>query len=164
MLTSLAFIFLSGIIVSGIFSKLKLPRLLGLLIAGIILGPYALNLLDASILGISADLRTFALIIILIRAGLSLDINDLKKVGRPALLMCFVPACFELLGMVLIAPKMLGISILDAAIMGWCRDITFCACWCSRGFKICPFCRSCSYYCNLMRFAFPYDRCIVLPD
>ena len=105
-------------ILGGIFSKLKLPGLLGLLITGILLGPYALDLLDASILGISADLRELALIIILIRAGLSIDINDLKKVGRPAILMCFVPACFEMMGMVLIAPKILGISVLDAAIMG----------------------------------------------
>ena len=118
MLTSLALIFLTGMILGGIFSKLKLPGLLGLLITGILLGPYALDLLDASILGISADLRELALIIILIRAGLSIDINDLKKVGRPAILMCFVPACFEMMGMVLIAPKILCISVLDAAIMG----------------------------------------------
>ena len=118
MLTSLALIFLLGMILGGIFSKLKLPSLLGLLITGIILGPYALNLLDTSILSVSADLRELALIIILIRAGLSLDINDLKKVGRPAILMCFVPACFEIVGMILLAPKILGISILDAAIMG----------------------------------------------
>ncbi len=118
MLTSLSYIFILGIILGSIFNKLKLPKLLGMLITGIILGPYALNLLDDSILGVSAELRQFALIIILIRAGLSLDINDLKKVGRPAILMCFVPACFEIVGMIVIAPKLLGISILDAAIMG----------------------------------------------
>ena len=118
MLTSLALIFLLGLLLGGIFIKLKLPSLLGMLITGIILGPYALNLLDHSILSISADLRELALIIILIRAGVSLNITDLKKVGRPAILMCFVPACFEMLGMIIIAPKLLGISILDAAIMG----------------------------------------------
>lgn len=118
MLTSLALIFILGILLGSIFNKLKLPRLIGMLMTGIILGPYALNLLDASILSISADLRQLALIIILIRAGLSLDISDLKKVGRPAILMCFVPACFEIIGMITIAPKLLGISILDAAIMG----------------------------------------------
>ena len=118
MLTSLALIFLLGLLLGSIFVKLKLPSLLGMLITGIILGPYALNLLDQSILSISADLRELALIIILIRAGVSLNITDLKKVGRPAILMCFVPACFEILGMIIIAPKLLGISILDAAIMG----------------------------------------------
>ena len=118
MLTSLALIFLLGPLLGGIFVKLKLPSLLGMLITGIILGPYALNLLDQSILSISADLRELALIIILIRAGVSLNVTDLKKVGRPAILMCFVPACFEILGMIIIAPKLLGISILNAAIMG----------------------------------------------
>ncbi len=118
MLTSLALIFILGILLGSIFNKLKLPRLIGMLMTGIMLGPYALNLLDASILSISADLRQLALIIILIRAGLSLNISDLKKVGRPAILMCFVPACFEIVGMIIIAPKLLGISILDAAIMG----------------------------------------------
>lgn len=118
MLTSLAYIFLLGLILGSIFNKLKLPNLLGMLITGILLGPYALNLLDGSILGISADLRKLALIIILTRAGLALDIKDLMKVGRPAILMCFVPACFEITGMILLAPKLLGISILEAAIMG----------------------------------------------
>lgn len=118
MLTSLALIFILGILLGSIFNKLKLPRLIGMLMTGIILGHYALNLLDTSILSISADLRQLALIIILIRAGLSLNISDLKKVGRPAILMCFVPACFEIVGMIIIAPKLLGISILDAAIMG----------------------------------------------
>lgn len=118
MLTSLALIFLFGLLLSSIFQRLHIPGLLGMLITGILLGPYALNLLDSSILNVSADLRQMALIIILMRAGLNLDIRDLKKVGRPALLMCFVPACFEIAGMVLIAPKLLGISVLDAAIMG----------------------------------------------
>lgn len=98
--------------------KIKLPGLLGMLFTGIILGPYVLNFIDDSILNISADLRKIALIIILTRAGLSLDIKDLKKVGRSAVLMCFVPACFEMAGMILLAPRILGISTLDAAIMG----------------------------------------------
>ena len=89
-----------------------------MILTGIVLGPYVLNMIDDSILAISADLRKIALIIILTRAGLSLDINDLKRVGRPAVLMCFVPACFEILGMVILAPKLLGISVLEAAIMG----------------------------------------------
>lgn len=118
MLTSFAFIFLLGMLLSSILKKLRLPGLLGMLITGIVLGPYVLNLLDPSILSISADLRQIALIIILTRAGLSLDINDLMKVGRPAILMCFVPACLEIAGMILLAPRLLGISVLDAAIMG----------------------------------------------
>lgn len=105
-------------LLSRAFQKIRLPGLLGMLVTGMILGPYALNMLDGSILGISADLRQIALIIILTRAGLSLDIQDLKKVGRPAVLMCFVPACFEIMGMILLAPRLLGISVLDAAIMG----------------------------------------------
>lgn len=118
MLTSFAFIFLLGMLLSSILKKLRLPGLLGMLITGIVLGPYVLNVLDPSILSISADLRQIALIIILTRAGLSLDINDLKKVGRPAILMCFIPACLEITGMILLAPGLLGISVLDAAIMG----------------------------------------------
>ena len=118
MLTSLAYIFLLGLSLGYIFNKLRLPALLGMLFTGIILGPYALNLLDPSILSISADLRQLALVIILTRAGLALDLDDLKKVGRPALLMCFVPACFEIAGMVLLAPSLLGISVLEAALMG----------------------------------------------
>lgn len=118
MLFSLALIFILGIFLGEIFKKLKLPNLIGMLLTGIILGPYALNLIDNSILSISADLRKIALIIILTRAGLSLNIEDLKKVGRPAMLMCFLPACFEMLGMIVLAPKLLGINILDAAITG----------------------------------------------
>ena len=118
MLTSLSLVFLLGMLLSRAFQKIRLPGLLGMLVTGMILGPYALNMLDGSILGISADLRQIALIIILTRAGLSLDIQDLKKVGRPAVLMCFVPACFEIKGMILLAPRLLGISVLDAAIMG----------------------------------------------
>ena len=118
MLLSLALIFLCGMLLGKIFSLLKLPSLLGLIIIGIILGPYCLNLLDDSILSISADLRELALIIILTRAGLNLDIEDLKKVGRPAVLMCFVPASFEIIGMILIAPKLFNISLVEAALMG----------------------------------------------
>lgn len=118
MLLSLAFVFLCGMALGKIFEKLKLPSLLGMLIIGIILGPYVLNLLDSTILNISTELRQIALIIILTRAGLNLDIKDLKEVGRPAILMCFVPACFEIIGMLIFAPMLLGISLLDAAIMG----------------------------------------------
>lgn len=118
MLCSLAAILLCGMFMGWICKKIHLPSLLGMLVTGILLGPFALNVIDGTILDISAELRKIALIVILTRAGLSLDMNDLRKVGRPAFLMCFVPACLEMLGMVLIAPKLLGISILDAAIMG----------------------------------------------
>jgi NhaP-type Na+/H+ or K+/H+ antiporter len=118
MLTSMALIFLTGMLMGAIFRKIKFPGLFGMLVTGIILGPHVLNLLDKSILNISPDLRQLALIIILARAGLSLDIRDLMKVGRPAILMCFVPACLEMAGMVLLAPKLLGVSLLEAAIMG----------------------------------------------
>ena len=118
MLFSLTLIFLSGIILGSIFNRLKLPQLIGMLLTGIILGPYLLNLLDPKILSISADLRQIALIIILTRAGLNLDINDLKKVGRPAVLMCFLPATLEILGMIILAPKFLGLGLLDSAILG----------------------------------------------
>lgn len=118
MLRSLALIFLVGLLMGSIFNKLKLPSLLGMIITGMILSSYALNLLDPSIMGISADLRQVALVVILTRAGLSLNIEDLKKVGRPAILMCFVPACFEIVGVILIAVPLLGVSITEAAIMG----------------------------------------------
>ena len=118
MLTSIALILLTGLLLGSIFSKMKLPSLLGMMIAGIILSPYALNLIDDSILNISADLRQIALVIILTRAGLSLDLSDLKKVGRPAILMSFVPACVEILGAVLLAPWLLHVSVLEAAIVG----------------------------------------------
>ena len=118
MLMSIACILLLGMMMGWLCKKVHLPGLLGMLVTGIVLGPYALNLIDASILNISSELRKIALIIILARAGLSLNLEDLKKVGRPAILMCFVPACFEVLGMILLAPRLLGVSILDAAIMG----------------------------------------------
>lgn len=118
MLTSIAMILLLGLLIGWIFSKFKLPSLLGMVIVGIILSPHALNLIDESILGISGELRQIALVIILTRAGLSLDISDLKKVGRPAVLMCFVPACVEIFGTVILTPMLLGVTILEAAIMG----------------------------------------------
>ena len=118
MITSLALIILVGLAMAGICKKIKLPRIIGMLITGIVIGPYILDWLDPSILGISSELRKIALIIILIKAGLSLDLSDLKKVGRPAILMSFLPASFEIIGYVLLAPTILGISRIDAAVMG----------------------------------------------
>ena len=118
MLTSIAIILLFGLLVGWIFSKMRLPSLLGMIIVGIVLSPHCLNLVDDSILTISGDLRQIALVIILTRAGLSLNFSDLKKVGRPAILMCFVPACIEMVGTLIFAPLLLGVSILDAAIIG----------------------------------------------
>ena len=118
MLTSLALIFLMGLGMASITKALKLPRIIGMLLTGILLGPHVLNLLDGSILSISADLRQMALIIILLKAGLSLDLSDLKRVGRPAILLSFVPALFELLGFFLLAPYFLGINRIEAAVMG----------------------------------------------
>ncbi len=118
MLLSISLILILGMFMGWLCQKFKLPSLLGMLITGIVLGPYGLNLLDGSILGMSADLRKIALIIILTRAGLGLDISGLKKIGRPAVLMCFVPASFELIGMLLLAPRLMGLSLLEAAIMG----------------------------------------------
>lgn len=118
MLLSISLILILGMFMGWICQKMKLPALLGMLITGIIMGPYGLNLLDGSILGISAELRKIALIIILTRAGLGLDLSGLKKIGRPAVFMCFVPASFELLGMILLAPKLMGLSVLESAVMG----------------------------------------------
>lgn len=118
MLLSAALILLVGMSMGWICQKVKLPSLLGMLLTGMVLGPYVLDLIDASILGISADLRKIALIIILTRAGLGLDLSALKKIGRPAVMMCFVPASFELLGMVLLAPRFMGMSVLEAAVLG----------------------------------------------
>ena len=118
MLTSLALIFLVGLAMAAICQRLKLPRIIGMLLTGILLGPYALNWLDESILGISSQLRQIALIIILIKAGLSLNLADLKKVGRPAVMMACVPASFEILAYVLFAPAILGVSRVEAAVMG----------------------------------------------
>ena len=118
MLTSIALILLSGLFFSFIFTKMKLPGLLGMILVGIALGPHAMNLIDTSILNISADLRQIALVIILTRAGLSLNLTDLKEIGRPAVLMCFVPALVEMVGTIIFAPMLLGITHLEAAIMG----------------------------------------------
>ncbi len=118
MLLSLAIIFLVGLSAAAMFNAIKLPRIIGMLASGIIVGPYVLDLLDPSILGISSELRRIALIIILIKAGLSLDLSDLKKVGRPAVLMAFLPACFEIVGYVCFAPMLFGLSLAEAAVMG----------------------------------------------
>lgn len=118
MLLSISLMFIIGMFLGFICKKIKLPSLIGLLLTGMILGPHILNLIDDSILGISSELRKIALIIILTRAGLGLDLSGLKKIGRPALLMCFVPASCELIGMMILAPRLLGLSLLEAAILG----------------------------------------------
>ena len=118
MLTSIAIILLLGLVTGWLFSKVKLPSLLGMILVGIILSPHCLNAIDESILMISGDIRQIALVIILTRAGLSLNISDLKKVGRPAVLMCFLPACVEMVGTILFAPVLLGVSVLEAAVIG----------------------------------------------
>ena len=118
MLLSLAIIILLGFALKGIFEKLKIPGLLGMLFTGILLGPFVLNVIDENILNISSDLRGIALIVILTRVGLSLDLKDLRKVGRQAFMMCFIPATFEISAVVVLAPFLLGISILEAAILG----------------------------------------------
>lgn len=118
MLTSLALIFIAGIFAGEAARRLKLPSLFGMLLAGILLGPSCFDLLSDSMLSLSAELRQLALVIILLRAGLSLDLNDLKKVGRPAVLMCFVPACFEITAMIIFAPMLFGISMIEAAVLG----------------------------------------------
>lgn len=118
MLYSLALMALLGLILSGVMQRLKLPGLIGMLITGIILGPYALNLIAPEILNISLDLRELALIVILMRAGLALDLKDLKQVGRPAILMSFIPASFEIIAIVIFGPLIFPITYLEAAIMG----------------------------------------------
>ncbi len=118
MLFSIALITLSGMFLGWLSKKIKLPALVGMLLAGILAGPYVLNVIDPSVLNISADIRKIALIIILTRAGLSLDINGLKKIGRPAVMMCFVPATFELLGIIILGPPLLGLTMMEAAVTG----------------------------------------------
>lgn len=118
MLFSIAVILISGLFMGWVCKKINFPALFGMILAGIFAGPYVLNFLDSSILEISAELRRIALIIILIRAGLKLNLSDLKKVGRPAILLCFLPACFEVFGMILLAPQFLGLSYLEAAVLG----------------------------------------------
>lgn len=118
MLTSLALVFLLGLAAAALCSRIGLPRIIGMLLTGILIGPYVLNWLDDSILSISSDLRRMALIIILIKAGLSLDLSDLKRVGRPAVMMACVPASCEILAFFLLAPHILGINRIEAAVMG----------------------------------------------
>lgn len=118
MLLSIALVLLIGMFAGWLCSKIKFPSLFGMILTGIVLGPHMMDMIDESILNISADLREVALIIILTRAGLTLNLQDIKKIGRPAILMCFLPASFEILGMIILAPKLLGVTILDAAIMG----------------------------------------------
>lgn len=118
MLTSIALILLLGLGAGWLFSKIKLPSLLGMILVGILISPHCFNLVDNSILMISGEIRQIALVIILTRAGLSLNVADLKKVGRPAVFMCFVPACIEMIGTVIFAPVLLGVSLLDAAAIG----------------------------------------------
>lgn len=118
MLTSLALLFLVGILFSQILERLRLPGLLGMILTGILLGPYGLNWLSDSLMNIAAELRQLALVLILLRAGLALDLNDLKRVGRPAILLCFVPAAVEILGYVLLGPRLLGLSAVECAVMG----------------------------------------------
>lgn len=118
MLFSLALILIIGFAFSGLLNRLRLPGLLGMLATGIILGPFALNLISSEILSVSSELRQIALIVILVRAGLSLHMDDLKKVGRPAILMCFIPATFELVATIILAPIILNVSYIEAAIMG----------------------------------------------
>lgn len=118
MILSIALILIIGMTLGKLCQRIKLPSLIGMLLTGIILGPYGLGLLDESILMVSADIRKIALVIILTRAGLSLDVAMLKKVGRPAIMMCFIPATFELIGIILLGPKLLGLTLLEAAILG----------------------------------------------
>ena len=118
MLTSLSFVFLLGLAMAALCQRIKIPRIIGMLLTGILLGPCVLNWLSDSVLGISSELRQMALIIILLKAGLSLNLADLKKVGRPALMMSCVPASFEILAFVIFAPSILHISRVEAAVMG----------------------------------------------
>lgn len=118
MLFSIALILILGMFAGNLCKRFKLPSLIGMLLIGIIIGPYVLNWIDPTILNISEQIRKIALIIILTRAGLTLNVQDLVKVGRPAFMMCFLPATFELLGMIFLAPKLLGVTVLEAAIMG----------------------------------------------
>lgn len=118
MLTSIALILLLGLLSAWLFTKMKLPSLLGMIIVGILISPYCFDLIDESILQISSDIRQIALVIILTRAGLSLNIDDLKKVGRPAILMCFVPACIEMVAVLVLAPLLFKTTLLESAIIG----------------------------------------------
>ena len=118
MLLSLSLVLILGMLAGWLCSKAKLPPLLGMLMVGIVIGPSCINLLDSSLLNISPQIRRIALIIILLRAGLNLKLEDLKKVGRPAILMCFVPATFEIVGMLLFAPILFGLPVMDSLVLG----------------------------------------------
>jgi len=118
MLFSLSLIILLGFTLSGVFNRFKIPGIIAMIITGIILGPYNFNLISQDILNISPDLREIALIIILLRAGLTLDLEDLKKVGRPALMLSFIPATLEILSIYILAPILFNISNIEAAILG----------------------------------------------
>lgn len=118
MIVSLGIVFLIGLLFAGIFEKMKLPRIVGMLAAGMLCGPYVLNLLDGSLLSVSADLRKIALVVILLKAGLSLNLSDLRQVGRPAVMLSFVPACAEIVGYMLLAPMLFGIELNEALLMG----------------------------------------------
>ncbi|SHE69728.1 cation:proton antiporter [Alkalibacter saccharofermentans] len=118
MLFSLSLILIIGFALSGIFNRIKIPGLLAMIITGIVLGPYVMDLIAPEILMISSDLRKIALIVILARAGLSLDLEDLKRVGRPAALMCFIPATLEIIAIILLGPRLLGLTLGESAILG----------------------------------------------
>ena len=118
MLTSLALVFLAGLAAAAVCSAIKLPRIIGMLLVGIVLGSHILNVLDDSILSISSELRQMALIIVLLKAGLSLNLSDLRQVGRPAVLLSCLPATCELAGYILLAPYLLGVNRIEAAVMG----------------------------------------------
>ena len=134
MLTSLALDFLAGLAAAAVCSAIKLPRIIGMLLVGIVLGPHMLNVLDDSILSISSELRQMALIIILLKAGLSLNLSDLRQVGRPAVLLSCLPATCELAGYILLAPYLLGVNRIEAAVMGGrTRSCLSCRCRAAHG-------------------------------
>lgn len=118
MILTLSLIIVVSFVLSELLNKLRIPKIIGMILTGILLGPYVLNLIAPEMLAISIDLRQIALVIILLRAGLSLDMNDLKKVGRPAILMSFVPATFEIIGVLILGPMLLGLTLLESAILG----------------------------------------------
>lgn len=118
MILTLSLIIVASFVLSELLNKLRIPKIIGMILTGILLGPYVLNLIAPEMLAISIDLRQIALVIILLRAGLSLDMNDLKKVGRPAILMSFVPATFEIIGVLILGPMLLGLTLLESAILG----------------------------------------------
>ena len=118
MLVSVALILVSGVVLEYTLKKLKLPALLGYLIAGILFGPFGLNLVDSDLLRLSPDIRQVALIVILTRAGLSLDVKRLFEVGRPAIMMCFVPATIEIIASMILGPLFFGFSLIQSLLIG----------------------------------------------